>query len=118
MTERRRNLGAGGEGLAAVYLRSRGYRVIETNYTCPLGEIDLIAQKDDVIIICEVKTRVNAERGHPFEAITPRKQKRLRKLAEHYWSFTADQKLALRFDAIAVYETPTGIKIEHVEDAF
>jgi putative endonuclease len=118
MTIGRKRLGGSGEALAADFLKRRGYLILETNYRCRLGEIDLIAQKGDVLAICEVKTRRGTAFGHPLEAITPAKQARLRALGEYYWSFTNDRRLVLRFDAVSIIQTPEGPLIDHFEDAF
>ena len=118
MTRRRLELGAGGENHAAAYLKKQGYQIIESNWRCRLGEIDLIAKKGCVLAVCEVKTRTTDTFGHPLEAITPRKQARLRRLGEFYLSFVAGPDLTLRFDAIGVTAGPGGVEIDHIEGAF
>ena len=118
MTHERIRLGASGEERAAAWLESKGYKIIATNWRCPLGEIDLIAQKKDILAICEVKTRRTGDYGSPFEAITPRKQRRLRKLGEYYWCFVNERRLRVRFDALAVYDRGDEIIVDHIENAF
>lgn len=118
MTHERRRLGASGEERAAVWLESKGYKIIATNWRCPLGEIDLIAQKKDILAICEVKTRRTGDYGSPFEAITPTKQRRLRKLGEYYWCFVNKRRLQVRFDALAIYDRGDESIVDHIENAF
>jgi putative endonuclease len=118
MSFSRKRLGGSGESLAAAFLKRQGYLILEINYRCPLGEIDLIAQKGDVLAICEVKTRRDVEFGHPLEAITPAKQARVRRVGEYYWNFRCGGRPVLRFDALSIILTPEGPQIDHIEDAF
>jgi putative endonuclease len=74
-------LGRRGEKLAAEYLTTSGFRVVARNWRCPVGEIDIVAYDGAVLVIVEVKTRTTAAFGHPFEAITPAKLRRLHLLA-------------------------------------
>lgn len=74
-------LGHRGEELAADHLKASGFRVVERNWRCPVGEIDLVAYDGRTLVIVEVKTRTSDAYGHPFEAITPAKLKRLHLLA-------------------------------------
>lgn len=76
-----RALGDYGERLACRYLRDRGLRVLERNWRCVRGEIDIVAQDGDCLVVCEVKTRRSGHYGAPFEAVTRRKLCRLRRLA-------------------------------------
>lgn len=79
-----KSVGKDGETLAEHFLKSQGYRVVERNWRCRLGEIDLIVQKDTGLYFVEVKTRMNDCYGSPLLAIDARKQRRLRRLAEIY----------------------------------
>ncbi|MCX7912130.1 MAG: YraN family protein [Dehalococcoidales bacterium] len=81
---KRKDIGALGERLAVAFLRKRGYAVIETNYRCPVGEIDIVACKDDAVVFVEVKTRTGDAFGSPQEAVTQDKAARLRELADYY----------------------------------
>ena len=65
----------------AAWYASAGYEVIARNWRCPRGELDIVAWKNNVLVVCEVKARRNANFGDPFEAITPRKVLRLRRAA-------------------------------------
>lgn len=77
-------LGKIGEEFAANLLELQGYRILERNFRCRMGEIDLIAEKDGEISFVEVKTRRSARFGRPAEAVSPEKQRRMRKAAEFY----------------------------------
>lgn len=112
------SLGDSGEGLACSYLRKRGYRVIDRNYRCRLGEIDIIARRGDTLIFCEVKTRLNREFGEPFEAVTLGKQNRLRRLAQFYLVSHPNDASNFRFDVLSILLADEKPKILHIENAF
>ena len=81
---KRRETGILGEKLAKDYLKKRGYRIRETNYRCPEGEADIIAEHEDCLVFVEVKTRRSLEFGIPEESITAEKRERLRAVAARY----------------------------------
>lgn len=95
-------LGKLGENLAADFLERRGFRIVDTNWRCPSGEIDLVAFDGEFLVIAEVKARRSLRYGHPFEAITDAKLRRLRTLAvlwaRHHGFFSSP----IRIDAVAV----------------
>lgn len=101
-------LAALGEQAAARHLASRGYRLLERNYRCPLGEIDLVALHGQTLVLVEVKARTSAQYGTPSEAITPRKRSRLARLADHYQSVRLGRFWPCRFDLVEVEMDPTG----------
>jgi putative endonuclease len=119
ITDLRRALGRRGEDLAADYLAGLGYRVVERNWRCRAGEIDLIARTEhegrSKIIFCEVKTRSGLGYGSPLEAITYEKARRLRQLAGFWLAETGDHADDIRIDAIGVLIRP-GVRprINHV----
>ena len=76
--------GKTGEQLALDYLLEKGYRLVEQNWRCKLGEIDLVMQDKDTLVFVEVKSRTSDQFGSPEEAITPHKLKRMEKLAQYY----------------------------------
>ena len=78
------NLGQAGETVADKFLTAQGFTVKERNYHCPLGEVDMVALKKDVLYFMEVKTRASTNYGWPAEAVTKTKQEKLRKLAQYY----------------------------------
>ena len=113
--------GAWGEDRAALYLRMRGYRIIERNFRCRQGEIDLIARKGEAVVFVEVKLRKNAEHGEAREFVTAVKQRRIVSAAE-LWLMKNRCELQPRFDVIEIY-APDGTKtlrprINHLENAF
>lgn len=107
-------LGRRGEDLAAHYLEQRGYRLIERNWRCRQGEIDLVADYRGETVFVEVKTRSSVAFGHPFEAITSVKLARLRTLASAWCAQNTRSSPRIRIDAIAVI-APEGdnAAIEH-----
>ena len=115
-----RELGRFGEERAARYLRLRGYRIVETNYACRLGEIDLIARKGRYLVFVEVKLRKSGDFAAAREFVTRSKQQRILSTASVYLA-QHETELQPRFDVIEIY-APQGekgkITINHIEDAF
>jgi putative endonuclease len=114
-------LGRRGERIAARALTSRGYEILDSNWRCPEGEIDLVALDGEALVFIEVKTRTSTAFGHPFEAITPGKLSRLRRLAAAWLAANGPVRRAtrLRIDAIGVIaprDAPASI--EHLEGIF
>ncbi|MDO4357112.1 MAG: YraN family protein [Clostridia bacterium] len=97
-----RSLGAQGERDAADYLRGVGAKIIEMNYRCEAGEIDVIALLDDALVFCEVKRRKNALRGRPAEAVTPAKQRRIIRAAECWLASHPQPERFIRFDVLEI----------------
>lgn len=97
-------LGRRGEALAARYLEDAGLRVIDRNWRCAVGEIDLVAVDGATLVVVEVKTRSSENFGHPLEAITPGKLERLYLLASR-WARAHDLRFSgFRVDAISVID--------------
>lgn len=116
MTPARRRLGARGEDRAAAWYAGRGYQVVARNWRCRDGELDLICAHGDRLVVCEVKTRSSLAFGHPAEAVTAAKQRRIRGLAAR-WLAEGDPPFSpreVRFDVAAVL--PEGIEV--IEGAF
>ena len=116
-----RSSGAWGEELAARYLKRHGWRLLERNYACRYGEIDLIASRRGILAFVEVKTRKNALHGEAREYVTPAKQQRILSTASLYLS-EHETDLQPRFDVIEIY-APDGPEtrrpeIHHIENAF
>lgn len=107
-------LGNYGEKLAKKYLVKNNYKILEQNYTCTLGEIDLIAEDDGVIVIVEVKTRTSNLYGTPAEAVNYYKQRKLQQLALYYQRAKRKFDTPIRFDVIEVI----GDEINHIIGAF
>lgn len=115
-------LGVRGERVAERALLGRGYAILDRNWRCPEGEIDLVARDGETLVVVEVKTRSSTAFGHPFEAITPAKVARLRRLATawlHAQRGLSPRPRRLRIDAIAVL-APPGVpaSLEHLEGVF
>ncbi|WP_136034610.1 MULTISPECIES: YraN family protein [unclassified Microbacterium] len=112
-------LGRAGEQRAAEYLRYRGYTILDRNWRCAQGEIDIVARRDGWLAIVEVKTRRSAAFGHPLEAIDARKRRRLWQLAYAWRAAHADAAagLALRLEAIGITgpDAAQGV-VDHLED--
>jgi putative endonuclease len=107
-------LGGFGEHRAVLHYQAHGYEVLERNWRCPAGEIDLICARGSLLVVCEVKARTGSVHGHPLEAVTTPKQRRLRRLAAMYLQQQEKRWADVRFDAAAVLD---GI-LEVVEGAF
>jgi putative endonuclease len=111
-------LGSGGERAAADYLRERGYIVLERNFRCRGGEIDIIALDGGVLVFVEVKVRRTLSRGAPIEAVTLVKQARVRRAAQEYLTFCGRVFARIRFDVISVMKTPKTTDITHLKASF
>lgn len=105
--------------MARRYLEDRGYGVLETNYACRRGEIDLIAQEGETLVFVEVKQRRSVQYGTPAEAISPAKVAKLRHTALHYLVETYERDdLPLRFDAVLLTGTLEKHRLEHLKEVF
>jgi putative endonuclease len=107
-------LGAFGENLAARWYEDNGYVIVAQNWRGAAGEVDLIVQRDKLIVISEVKTRSSAAFGSPAEAVGVAKQKRLRRLAAEWLSEAALGRVDIRFDVVSVLAG----QVEVIEAAF
>ncbi|MFD2563852.1 YraN family protein [Aquimarina rubra] len=110
-------LGKEGEKLAVEFLEKHGYIVLEKNYRYLKAEIDIIAQKGDIIIVVEVKTRSTPEFGDPQDFVKPKQIQLLVKAIDHY-VVEHDLDVEVRFDIVAIIKNKLGTRIEHLEDAF
>jgi putative endonuclease len=112
-------LGRRGERLAAEHLVASGYQIVERNWRCSHGEIDIVATTGDELVFVEVKTRSTVAFGHPLEAITTQKLARLRRLAAAWCQLHPGAHERIRIDAIAIIAPTHGlIEIEHLERVF
>ena len=110
--------GAKGEIAAQNYLKENGYSIIETNFKCHFGEVDIIASKDDELTFVEVKTRGQEVFGTPAESITYHKQKHIYKVAEYYIYKNKILNMPISLDAVEVYLfDDAASKIEHIKNA-
>jgi putative endonuclease len=121
MTPRSRfglRFGALGEEAAAELLRKAGYRIVARNHRCSRGEVDVIAEKGDLLVFVEVRTRATAAFGGPEETVGTRKQRRVVAAARDYLAQRRGPPKAARFDVIAVVDGPGGPALTHFENAF
>jgi putative endonuclease len=115
----RRRLGNAGEDAVATWYEAAGYRVLDRNWRCRAGELDLVVARGDTLAFCEVKTRLSTRFGAPVEAVTATKQRRLRTLAMRWLAEHDVRRRTLRFDVASVTRASDGqLAIEVLEDAF
>ena len=116
---KRRDTGILGEKLAGDFLKKRGYRIYETNYRCPEGEVDIVARHKDSLVFIEVRSKRSLEFGSPEESITPTKMERLRAVAAHYRQTHNNLPSSWRIDVVAVEIDQKGkpLRIELIENA-
>lgn len=113
-----RGLGERGEALAEVHLQRLGYRIVERNYRCPLGEVDRIAVQGKTLIFLEVKARSTPDFGGPLEAVDRRKRRKLTRLAQYYVAQKRLYDTPLRFDVVGVYYDGVEPRVEVLANAF
>ena len=115
----RLTLGVRGEMMAWAYLARSGYKIIEKNYRCPLGEIDCIAAKQGRTAFIEIKTRSDHRFGRPEESVHPRKQKKLVQLAQWYLKGRQNLETKVSFDVLAItWGKGTEPEFRLIENAF
>lgn len=102
MTDVRRRLGNRGEALAADWYAAHGYEILDQNWRCADGEIDLLLRNGRTLVVCEVKTRTTLAYGSPAEAVTAAKRLRLRRLAARWLASHEVRATVVRFDVAAV----------------
>lgn len=110
--------GNAGERLSAAYLAQRGYIILERNFRCRGGEIDLIALDGATLVFVEVKLRRTLVRGAPIEALTPIKQSRVRRAAQLYLSYCGRMFPRIRFDVMCIMKGSKNTDITHLKAAF
>ena len=113
----RKNTGNIGEDIATRYLERLGYRILERNFRCKLGEIDIIAQDKNEIVFIEVKTRKILSYGDPADSVNEPKQKHIYKAAEYYLLINNKLDNFTRIDVMEVYIEDMGHKINHIKKA-
>jgi putative endonuclease len=109
--------GKQGEEIAAKYLRSKGYKILETNWRLGRNEIDIVAEEKNILIIVEVKTRHSTDYGEPETFVTRDKQRLLIRAANAYINRKSVQA-ETRFDIISIVFEKNEARISHIEDAF
>ena len=116
---KRRETGIIGERLAREFLTEKGYHIIETNYRCPEGEIDIVARHKDYLVFIEVRTKTTLAFGSPEESITSAKKERMRATAYYYQQTYSNLPELWRIDVVAVELDQKGklARIELIENA-
>ena len=111
-------MGAWGEALAAAYLQRQGYAILEQNYRCPEGEMDIVAQQGEALVFVEVRARRSAAMGTPEESVTPAKQRRLIAVAQRYLAEHPGASQEWRIDLVALRGGAGGTeRLEHLRHA-
>ncbi|MDN5718145.1 MAG: YraN family protein [Janibacter sp.] len=114
----RASVGADGEAFAEGHLTRAGMQVLDRNWRCSAGEIDLVLRDGDTIVVCEVKTRRSRTFGEPIEAITRAKLGRLRRLAGRWLAEHEVSARGVRIDIVALHRDPEGnYAVQHVVGA-
>ena len=117
--ETTRGIGQRGEDTAARYLEARGLRLLERNYRCRGGEVDLVMLEGDTLVLVEVRLRSSAEFGGAAASVGPRKQRRFALAARHLlMTRPAFRDLPMRFDVVALEAGPEGPRLDWIRDAF
>ena len=112
-------MGILGEQLACDFLGKNGYQIIEKNFRCPGGEVDIVAQQQDTLVFVEVRTKRSRQFGSPEESITPAKMGKLRTVAAYYWQSRPNLPESWRIDVVAIQINNRGraLRIELIENA-
>lgn len=116
LTTHNQRLGAYGEMVAARHLSQRGFVLLDRNWRCEIGEIDLVLREGPVLVVCEVKTRRSHDFGAPLEAVDQRKVERLQRLAYRWLQAHRARVDDVRIDLVGVTVPRQGsAAVEHVE---
>lgn len=114
----RGEIGRRGEALAAELLRAEGLIIVERNFRCRAGEIDLVAFDGPTLVFVEVRSRRGDRAGTPLESVDPRKQMRVTRVARHYLAARGVSERDVRFDVVGVRFDREPPAVEHVRAAF
>ncbi len=117
----RKQKGAAAEELAAAALIEKGYRVLDRNWRCRFGELDIVAEKGETLVVIEVRSRSGtASFGTPSESVNARKVMQVRNTAEQYVHQKRYYERPIRFDVISIMLRPdlTPVSMDHIENAF
>jgi putative endonuclease len=118
MTRKRLSLGKKGEALAIAQLKVLNYKILERNFKCSLGEIDIVARDRSTLVFIEVKTRATKDFGGPAAAVNERKQRQLSKVALAYLKQRKLFDVPARFDVVAIELLQASPRIEVIRNAF
>jgi putative endonuclease len=115
--DKRKRTGRRGEEIAAAYFVEQGYKILQRNWRCSSGELDIVMESNDTLVFVEVRTRTSRLFGLAEESITPAKQTRLVELAQTYLQQTASPHPSWRIDIAAVYLGAGAPQINHIKNA-
>jgi putative endonuclease len=115
--DKRKQTGLRGEEIAASYLVDRGYKVVQRNWRCPAGELDIIMEDGSTLVFVEVRTRRGQQFGSAEESVTPAKQARLIELAQTYVQEKVPTNQSWRIDVVTVRLGPGLPQVNHIENA-
>ena len=104
MVYNRRKIGSEYEKAAGEYLKQQGYEILEYNYRCKTGEMDIIARDGEYLVFCEVKYRKDTGKGHPSEAVDARKQRVISRCAQYYLMIKGKEYIPCRFDVVSIMD--------------
>jgi putative endonuclease len=110
--------GTAGEDRACQHLRRQGFAILERNFRCRTGEIDIVARDGDTLVFVEVKERGDASHGGAVEAVTLAKRRRVVRAARQWASIHGESESRVRFDVVAIDPGPEGSRIRHDRGAF
>jgi putative endonuclease len=115
----KKDFGNWGEHIAADYLKGQGYQLVERNFRCPYGEIDLIAKEKNIWCFIEVKTRKGCSFGYGYDSVTRMKQKHIGKVAQYYLNKAALYEAPARFDVVSIdFISANDYQIQLIRNAF
>ena len=114
---KRHMIGKQGEDIVCEYLKKNGYKILERNYFCKIGELDIVALDKDEFVFIEVKTRSQKLFGNPVDAVNTNKKRHIYKTAEYYVIKAGLENRKIRFDVIEVTEYENSIKINQIKNA-
>lgn len=116
---RRHALGRAGERVAAEYLEQHGVAVLQRNWRCSTGELDIVGTDGSTVVFCEVKTRSGIDYGGPEEAVSEDKRRRIRELARMWLGEWRLVGCPVRFDVVSVLWPPDGpVRVQHLQEVF
>lgn len=118
MSTRDKRLGDWGEQKAAQHLLEKGYQIVARNFRWARGEIDIVAQKANMLVFVEVKTASSINMGDPSTWVTPKKQSQIAQVAQKFLFDYAITDQDCRFDVIGVLKTAASYRLQHIENAF
>ncbi|MFA5384483.1 MAG: YraN family protein [Eubacteriales bacterium] len=120
MSNQKQNLGRRGEDEAVSYLRKKGYLLLQRNYRCPLGEIDIIAREGKTLVFIEVRSRSSDRFGTPQESVNRKKILKIYKVAQYYLKAVQKEEEPVRFDVLALlFDIENQLKhLDHIKGAF